>query len=84
VEKVKVKVRLVPMMLFVHYEISFMFLLRYGLDDIRITRMTREERPMKIMGSRLAYRIGINFFDWKDESVRIVSFFISRDMSMLN
>jgi len=39
------------------------------MDDIRMTRMTRAEGAMRIMGMRLAYRLGINFFDWKNESV---------------
>jgi len=41
----------------------------YELDDYRITRMTKAESALRIMGMRLAYRLGVNFFDWKDESV---------------
>ncbi|ODM97517.1 Transmembrane protein [Orchesella cincta] len=40
----------------------------YELDDYRITRMTKAESALRIMGMRLAYRLGVNFFDWKDES----------------
>ncbi|OXA50312.1 transmembrane protein 249 isoform X2 [Folsomia candida] len=40
----------------------------YEIDDHRITRMTKAEGPLRIMGMRIASRVGINFFDWKDES----------------
>lgn len=40
----------------------------YELDDYRITRMTKAEDALRIMGMRLAYRLGVNFFDWRAES----------------
>jgi len=55
-------------------QVNCFFLLSLEMDDHRITRMTKAEGPLRIMGMRIAYRVGLNFFDYKDESVRSTYF----------
>lgn len=49
----------------------------YELDDYRITRMTKAEYALRVMGMQLACHLGVNFFDWKDESVSDEFFYSS-------
>lgn len=41
----------------------------YLLDDIRISRMTHNEGVMRVLGKYLARNLGINYFDYHDETI---------------
>lgn len=42
----------------------------FKLDDIRISRMARHDGALRLLGSRLASTMGINYFDYDNNSVR--------------
>jgi hypothetical protein len=46
---------------------------RYKLDDIRLTGISKSDTALRILGGGVADRMGINFFDVDNNSVRAYS-----------